>query len=192
MKVLREVPEKLIPLSRSFFNRNAVVVAREVLGMILVRRIGNTVIAGEIIEAEAYRGRDDPASHAYKRRKGSEIMFGPPGHAYIYIAYGIHHLLNITAEPPGMPGGVLIRSIRVVSHPSESLVGRAVRGPARVTTLLKVDMKLFGIDMTKPGPLYVCKGSRVPDEYVGVSSRIGISKGVEKPWRFYDKRYFRK
>jgi DNA-3-methyladenine glycosylase len=99
-------------IGRKFFERYTPRVAREILGFELVRIVEGKRLSGIIVEAEAYRGNRDPASHAYMgRTKRNEVMFGEAGHAYVYFTYGFHHLLNITTESPGTPGAVLIRAL---------------------------------------------------------------------------------
>ncbi|RLG64559.1 DNA-3-methyladenine glycosylase [archaeon] len=181
-------------LDRSFYDRNTLVVARELLGKVLVREYEGKILAGVIVETEAYRGFDDPASHAYRgKTPRNAVMFGPPGRAYVYLAYGINHLLNIVTEREGFPAAVLIRALQPVKGIEEMKKNRGVddiyaltSGPGRLTKAMRIDLSLNGIDMTCRGPLYV-----VDHDFgrfsVGISSRIGISAGKDRLWRFYIK-----
>ena len=98
-------------LPRSFFARDTLAVAPALLGQRLVRYANGQQLSGLIVETEAYRGQDDEASHAYRRTPRSAVMYGLPGHAYVYFIYGVHHCLNAVTEPEGQPGAVLIRAI---------------------------------------------------------------------------------
>ncbi|MBI3840686.1 MAG: DNA-3-methyladenine glycosylase, partial [Thaumarchaeota archaeon] len=105
-------------LRRSFFSTDSPSVAKELIGKRVVRVLGGEKLAGLIVEAEAYRGADDPASHAFRgKTQGTSVMFGEPGHAYVYFAYGNHWCLNLTAEPEGTPAAVLVRAL----EPQEGL-----------------------------------------------------------------------
>src|SRR5215471_1246736 len=110
----RKTRARILP--RSFFNRDPRVVARELLGELVVRRQGGKVLAGRIVEVEAYLGSDDLAAHAAAGRTArNEVLFGPPGHAYVYFIYGVHYCLNISCLPDGEAGGVLIRALEPVA-----------------------------------------------------------------------------
>jgi DNA-3-methyladenine glycosylase len=175
-------------LPRSFYRRSAVQVARDLLGKVLVK--GNT--AGIIVETEAYPGGDDLASHsAAGLTNRTRVIFGPPGHAYVYLIYGMHVCMNIVAEPRGTAGCVLIRAL-------EPLAGleimrerrRAARsdrdlasGPARLTEALGITMADYGLDLTR-GELTVRKSALVQPFGIEVTPRIGISKCAELPLRF--------
>jgi DNA-3-methyladenine glycosylase len=186
-----------IRLTRCFFSRNTVIVARELLGMRLVHMENGQRIAGQITETEAYRGEEDSACHA---RAGctprTSVMYGPPGHAYVYFNYGIHWLLNFVTESENYPAAVLIRGIR----PSEGvdIIARRrggqprnqwTNGPAKLCHALGVDKKLNGVDFCSPGsPLFVEMGVVIPDANVTKSARVGLSNVPEPwlsiPWRF--------
>lgn len=180
----------LVP--RSFYARDTVQVARNLLGKHLVRVRGRTRMEGRIVEVEAYRGRRDPASHAYRGRTlRNAPMFGEPGHAYIYFTYGNHYCLNITTQKPGTPGAVLIRAIQ----PTKGLpTMRRLRpnmfdlnltnGPGKLTKALGIDRALNEIDMTQPGPLFITE-SNGPKFTLRRSPRIGIRLGTDRLWRFY-------
>jgi len=166
-------------------------VAKEILGSELVRIVRGRRLSGIIVEAEAYRGSRDPASHAYRgRTKRNEIMFGEAGHAYVYFSYGFHHLLNITTESPGTPGAVLIRALEpregvfeMAKNRGVDQVTRLTSGPGMLTQALRIDRTLNGEDIVSSSRLYLEHADRV--ERVGISSRIGISNGGRYKWRFF-------
>ncbi len=179
-------------LPKEFYARETVRVAKDLLGKHLIRVKGKTRMAGMIVEVEAYRGSDDPASHAFRGLTPRNApMFGEPGHAYVYFTYGNHHCLNVTTQASGTPGAVLIRAI----EPLEGIsVMRRLRpsvpdlaltnGPGKLTKALGIDKSLNEIDMTKPGVLFVKDAKNVQIEIMR-STRIGIRVGKERLWRFY-------
>ncbi len=181
----------------SFYDRDVVTVARELLGMRLVRRIDGQRIAGYINETEAYRGEEDLACHArsgYTPR--TAVMYGPPGKAYIYFTYGMHWCLNCVADHEGFPAAVLVRSI----FPTEGLelIGsrRAPRpreewcnGPGKLTRALAIDGFMNQADLCDPhGELWIEAGHWVPDKEVVIGPRVGINR-VAEPWRSIAWRY---
>jgi DNA-3-methyladenine glycosylase len=178
-------------LTRPFFERYTPDVARELLGCLLVRRIGRRTLSGRIVEVEAYRGSDDPASHSYRgATKRSSIMFGEGGHVYVFFSYGFHWCLNFTTEEEGQPGGVLIRALEPVDGVEEmarnrgvSEVGRLTDGPGKLTKALSIDGDFNGEDLVKSRRLYVL--GREEPVRVGASARIGISRGLEQQWRYF-------
>jgi DNA-3-methyladenine glycosylase len=179
-------------LPRDFYVRDTVKVARGLLGKRLVRVKGGVSMEGRIVEVEAYRGLDDPASHAFHGPTlRNAPMFGEAGHAYVYFTYGNHYCLNVTTQEVGTPGAVLIRAI----EPLEGL--RAMRrlrpkvpnsnltnGPGKLTKALGIDKSLNEIDMTKRGLLFIAESDQAQFD-LGKSARVGISQGTELLWRFY-------
>ncbi len=175
-------------LPRSFYNRDTVTVARELLGKVLVN--GDT--AGIIVETEAYPGRDDLASHsAAGLTDRTKVIFGPPGHAYVYLCYGMHFCMNIVAESEGDPGCVLIRALQPFSG-LEKMRQRRVRsrndrqlssGPAKLTQALGIDLSHYGADVTR-GELIVCEPPEPQKFRIDVTPRIGITKCSDRPLRF--------
>src|SRR5438309_10281516 len=116
-------------LPRRFFARDPVVLARDLLGRVLFYRTAEGLLAGRIVETEAYTGDADAASHAFRGRTGrNAVMFGPAGHAYVYFTYGMHHCLNVTAEIPGTAGAVLIRALEPLAG-VEIMRARGDHGP---------------------------------------------------------------
>jgi DNA-3-methyladenine glycosylase len=174
-------------LPRSFFERSAVPVARELLGARLVRRIDGQRLAGIILETEAYQGEEDLACHA---RAGltprTQVMYGPAGHAYVYFTYGVHWMLNVVAEPEGSPAAVLIRGMRPVEGLkaiSRLRPAATTDGPAKLTQALAVTGALNGVDLCAPGgELWIEPGDPIPDDQVTTGPRVGIAS-VPEPWR---------
>ncbi len=190
---------------RAFFAADPVTVARALLGAVLEVRAGSDApVAVRIVEVEAYGGPDDPASHAAPgRTPRSAIMFGPPGLAYVYFVYGMHHCLNLVTCPDGSAGAVLVRAV-------EPLRGRAVMavrrgldpgapdrllggGPGRLCRALGNDLAWNGLPVAAPprrpagaaGRLSVMAGGGPPARIVA-SPRIGVRRGADAPWRFCD------
>jgi len=184
-----------IPLARSFYERHTVRVAKELLGKVLVRRLGSTELKGMIVEAEAYRGQDDPASHAYVgRTEGNEVMFGQPGHGYVYFTYGMHYCLNVTTEPIGQAGAVLIRAAQPVKGIEVMKKKRGIdrirdltNGPAKLTQAFAVTGALNGHDLTTVDKLFIAENDKPEAFHIASTSRIGIRAGLDRPWRFFIK-----
>ena len=165
--------------------------ARELLGCRLVRMNRGKRLVGIIVETEAYRGRRDPASHAYRgKTMRNAVMFGEAGHAYVYFTMGMHYCLNITTESPGEAGAVLLRAIEPVEGVEEMKRNRGQRddthitdGPGRLTKALGIDGRLNGENLATSRELYVETGSA--PEQIGRSTRVGVSRGAERKWRFF-------
>jgi DNA-3-methyladenine glycosylase len=177
---------------RDFYTRDTVRVARNLLGKRLVRMRGKTRMAGRIVEVEAYRGSDDPASHAYRGKTPRNApMFGESGHAYIYFTYGNHYCLNITTQQPGTAGAILIRALQPLEgiRTMKRLRPRVpeselTNGPGKLTKAFGIDKSLNEVDMTKVGPLFV-EDEDDDDFKIARSGRIGIKEGADRMWRFY-------
>ncbi len=181
-------------LKRSFYERNTVEVAPDLLGKLLVRKLRSKLLIGRIVEVEAYRGADDPASHAFRgRTKRNSVMFGPAGHAYVYFTYGNHFCLNITTEPEGFPAALLIRAAEPVEGVDSMLRNRGKKlplheianGPGKLTKAFAIDRSLNGSDMTKLDLLYVCEDLNEQPVTVARSPRVGIKVATDRPWRFF-------
>lgn len=188
-------------LRRSFFNRDPREVCPELLGKVIVRRQGRKLLAGKVVEVEAYLGVDDLAAHAAAGRTArNSVLFGPPGHAYIYFIYGVHYCLNISCLPDGEAGGILIRALEPVSGIEEMAKARELSalgmnssrnlrlltsGPGKLCEALGItrerdndkDMvsRLSDLQVVDAG----CKV-----EKVAVTPRIGITKSAEMPLRY--------
>ncbi|MDR7523450.1 MAG: DNA-3-methyladenine glycosylase [Armatimonadota bacterium] len=179
----------LRPLPRRFFARAAPEVARGLLGCLLVHETSSGLLVGRIVEVEAYRGADDPASHAFRKTGRSAIMYGRPGIAYVYLSYGVHRCLNVVTDTEGVPGAVLLRAL----EPLEGIeimrrrrphvaVARLASGPGRLTLAMGVGLEHNGADLTRP-PLYLAAGDRRGWRVVR-GPRIGVSRAADRAWRF--------
>ena len=180
-------------LKRKFFNRDTVIVARELLGKYLVRKVRNKVIRAKITETEAYCGPNDLACHASKgMTPRTKVMFGPPGHAYIYLIYGMYHCLNIVTEKEGYPAAVLIRTAEILNPKSEFLNKSKIpnpklSGPGILCRELKIDKTLNGMDICAGKGLWLEDGEKIPRSRIKKSKRIGVEyagKWKDKLWRF--------
>lgn len=180
-------------LPRNFYARGTVLVARNLLGKHLVRvRDGGKLIC-RIVEVEAYRGSDDPASHAFRGMTSrNRPMFGLAGHTYVYFTYGNHYCLNVTTQPEGRPAAVLIRAVEPLEgieimrqHRPKVEDFQLTNGPGKLTKALDIDKSLNQVDLTQPGPLFITKPTHEEHLTINRSSRIGISSGTERLWRFY-------
>jgi DNA-3-methyladenine glycosylase len=178
-------------LPRPFFARDPVTLARDLLGRVLFYRTPEGLLAGHIVETEAYTGADDPASHAFRGRTArNAVMFGPAGHAYVYFTYGMHYCLNVTAEASGTAGAVLLRALEPLAgveimraRGDRGAARRLLSGPGKIGRAFGLTLADNGRDFTR-GPLGLAAGSPVADRDVGVSRRIGITRAVDRPYRF--------
>jgi DNA-3-methyladenine glycosylase len=186
-------PERLTSprLPRRFFARDPVSLARDLLGRILFYRTDAGLIAGRIVETEAYTGEADPASHAYRGRTArNAVMFGKAGYAYVYFSYGMHYCLNITAEKPGTAGAVLLRALEPLAgvdlmraRGDSGPEARLLSGPGKIGRAFGLTLADNGRDFTR-GPLGIEEGTPVDDDNVAISKRIGIARAVDFPYRF--------
>ncbi len=187
-------------LTRDFFNRNTLALARDLLGKRLVRLENGQRLAGYILEAEAYRGEEDLGCHA---RAGftprTSIMYGEPGHAYIYFTYGMHWMLNFVAEQEGFPAAVLIRAIQpcegmevIAERRKGQPPARWTDGPAKICQALNITGDLNGIDLCAPdAEIFVENGlpdDVISEQHITVGPRVGLFTVPEPwksmPWRF--------
>ena len=179
-------PGQSMKITRPFYNRNTVDVAKDLLGKFLFRKLGKIEICAQIIETEAYRGESDLACHAARgRTKRTEIMYGEPGHAYIYLCYGMHWMLNIVTEKKDFPAAVLIRSL----EPKTYNLKPDLSGPGKLTKNLNIDGKLNGEDLTQSNKIWIeDRGVKVKKSGIISSPRIGVAYAKHCaiwPWRFY-------
>lgn len=183
-------------IKRHFYARDTVKVAQELLGKILVRVISNNILTAMIVETEAYKSSDDPASHSYKGlTKRNKPMFGEVGYSYVYFTYGNHYCFNIVAkDEKSSAGAVLIRAVEPLSGIEIMKKKRGVddiykltSGPGRLTQALSIDKSLNEIDLTRECELYVINGYDVAIDKIERASRIGIRDALDKQWRFYIK-----
>lgn len=187
--------DEYIPLSLDFYDGPAEKVARELLGAYLVSDVGGDRCVGRIVETEAYPGPHDPASHAARsigRTARNDPMFGPPGTAYVHLNFGIHWCLNAVVGAEGYPAAVLIRAAEPVSGLElmrRRRTGRSDRelmsGPGKLVQALGIGPDLQRHRLSGP-PLVICPGERLPDERVVRTTRIGISRGADREWRYCD------
>jgi len=174
-------------LSRKFFDRCAVEVAKDLLGKVLV--VGDC--SGRINEVEAYKGSEDPASHAYLGiTERNKPMFGKSGHFYVYFTYGMYHCLNIVTEIDKSPSAVLIRSIIPLSgidimQKRRGKDNNLTNGPGKLCIALDINKKKHNnLDICKNNDCYIYDDGFLP-KHIKSSSRIGIKKGLEQKWRFF-------
>ncbi len=185
------VPITMKPLPESFYARDTVKVARDLIGQILVRQEGRKRITGLIIETEAYRGEEDLACHCrVGRTPRTEIMYGPAGRAYVYLIYGIYWLLNIVTEGDGKPGAVLIRSLEPLEG-DEFIASRRegqdrdnwTNGPGKLSQALNIKGALNGLNVCSgDSPLFIAQGKVITPEAIQSGPRIGLDS-VPEPWR---------
>jgi DNA-3-methyladenine glycosylase len=187
-------------IPKAFFARDSVSVARDLLGKTIVSTVGGDVTSGRIVETEAYLGADDPGSHAATKgiTKRNAVMYGPPGHAYVYFTYGNHHMLNLVTETDGVAGAVLIRAIEPIGG-VETMARRReegrregrplpvrdlTSGPGKLAAALGVDLEANAVPLDGSATLVVLDAP-APAERIAVSGRIGLSEGHELELRFY-------
>ncbi|MGD8966157.1 MAG: DNA-3-methyladenine glycosylase [Anaerolineae bacterium] len=183
-------------LSRDFFARDTLVVARALLGQRLVRVLGGKRLSGRIVEVEAYIGEEDEASHARPgRTRRNAPMYGPPGHAYVYLIYGMYHCFNVVTEREGFPAAILVRGLEPLEG-LEVMRGRRggrpddqlTSGPGRLCEALFIDRQFDGVDLCAPtAPLFLEEGETVSDDGVATGPRINVrgnESALNAPWRF--------
>lgn len=180
--------------ARDLLFGHATEVAPRLLGAVLESDLGNQRVAVRIVETEAYR-QDDPASHTFRgMTPRNRVMFGPPGHAYVYFTYGMHHCVNVVCEPEGIGAAVLLRAGEIVEGADVAATRRGPRvtahdlaaGPARLTQALGIDRSHDGLDLFDPdSPLRLRLGSAMPDDRIATGPRVGIRHAADKGWRFW-------
>lgn len=171
-------------LSRKFYNRNTLQTAEDLIGCFLVRKIGRKIVRAMITDVEAYVGEDDLACHASKgRTPRTEIMYGEPGHAYVYLIYGMHHVMNIVTEKKDFPAAVMLRGVKI-----EGMDYAKTNGPGKLCKVLEIDRRLDGHDLTQGEKLWIEKGERIKKENIKTGKRIGIDYAQHCQhylWRFH-------
>jgi len=200
-------------ISRDFFARHAVEVAPDLLGCVLEHQTADGLVAVELTEVEAYAGQSDPASHAYRgKTRRNAVMFGPPGHAYVYFTYGMHYCVNLVCLGNGSASAVLIRAGAIIAgedlararrtRGATSVASRDLaRGPARLCQALAIDRSLDGADVCAADSPLRMRAGRNParsgtvlargDDPPGTprkimtGPRVGVSSAAEVPWRFW-------
>jgi DNA-3-methyladenine glycosylase len=179
------------PLTRAQLPIDTASLARYLIGKILVRELPEGVVSGRIVETEAYVV-GDAAGHAYRgMTPRNRSLFLERGHAYVYLAYGISYMLNVSSEKPGIGAGILIRALEPLEGIPIMQRNRGIerlrdlaRGPGRLATALRIDRQLDGLDLCQKGPLWLVRGNREAGE-IGQSTRIGISQDADRLLRFY-------
>ncbi len=192
-------PGSLLP--RAFFDRAAFEVAPELLGQVIEHEAADGTVAVALTEVEAYAGMLDAASHAYRGpTRRNEVMFGPPGHAYVYFTYGMHFCVNLVCQAEGTAAAVLVRAGRVIDGEQLARARRAARrsaaprsddrdlarGPGRLCQALAIDAATGGADVCDPAsPLRARRGEPVPPGVIRRGPRTGVRGAAELPWRFW-------
>ena len=188
----------MIRLDHSFYYQPTLQMARGLLGKRLVRVLNGQRLSGLIVETEAYIGEADEACHASRgRTPRTEVMYGPPGHAYVYFIYGMHHCFNVVTEGEGFPAAVLIRALeplegleQIRHHRPGRPDDQLTNGPGKLCAALAIDRTLNGVDLCTSQVFFIEGGRTVADEDIATSSRIGIRSDEvarSRPWRFYIK-----
>ena len=178
-------------LPRKFYINDTKHVAKELLGKKLIRKIGRQILSGVIVETEAYKGKNDPASHAARKKtERNKIMFGEAGHAYVYFTYGMHYCFNVVAKKESAESGaVLIRAIqprqgikRMIKNRKTNVISNLANGPGKLTQAMQITLKEYNLDLTKNSSLFIIDGEK-PAKIIA-KPRIGIKIGVDKLWNF--------
>ena len=186
-------------LTRKFFIRPVLVVAKDLLGKVLVKKDGNRVFAGRIIEVEAYDGKVDKASHSFNgKTKRNEVMFNEGGYFYVYFTYGAHFCCNVVTGKRNNGEAVLIRAVEPllgINKMIENRFGRALKsekeiynltsGPGKVCKAFGFNKEHSGLDLTNSS-VFIVNQPKLKKNMIGVSKRIGITKSVSLPWRFFE------
>lgn len=187
-------------LKKSFYRRELLAVARDLLGKILVKVDGDKILAGKIVEVEAYHGDLDKAAHSYGGiTKRNEIMFEAGGYLYVYFTYGAHHCCNVVTGRKGQGTAVLIRAVEPVEGTDSMIKNRFGRklkndkeifnltsGPGKVCEAFSIDITHSGTDLTG-NEIFILDDEKIKSKDIGVSKRIGITRSVDLPWRFFIK-----
>jgi len=178
-------------LLKKFYMNDTKQVAKDLLGKTLVRKIGVQVLSGVITETEAYKGKNDPASHASRKKtERNKIMFGEVGRAYVYFTYGMHYCFNVVAKnEEDKSGAVLIRAIQpqhgikhMIKNRKTNVVSNLANGPGKLTQAMQITLKQYNLDLTKNSSLFIIDGKK-PAKIIA-KPRIGIKTGINKLWNF--------
>lgn len=181
----------MTPIARAALPADTAALARSLIGKVVVRELPEGLVSGRIVETEAYV-IGDAAGHAYRGMTArNRSLFLEPGHAYVYLAYGVAWMLNVSSEAAGIGAGVLIRALEPLEGMAIMRANRGVdrlrdlaRGPGRLCAALRIDRSLDGLDLCNEGPLWLGRDDHESGE-IGESIRIGISKDADRPLRFY-------
>jgi DNA-3-methyladenine glycosylase len=186
-------------LPTEFYARSTLTVARELLNKRLVRRLDGERLSGRIVEVEAYIGTGDAASHArFGKTERNAAMFGPPGHAYVYLIYGVHHCLNVVTETAGRAAAILIRALRPEEgieiqqqHRGDRPFETLTDGPGKLCQALVIDLRFDTTDLCAPDTsLWIEDGPLLPDEAITTTPRVNVTgdqRARTVPWRWFVK-----
>ena len=178
-------------LPRKFYVNDTRQVAKDLLGKKLVRKIGRQVLSGIIVETEAYKGKNDPASHAARKKtERNKIMFGEAGHAYVYFTYGMHYCFNVVAKKESdKSGAVLIRAIEpqqgiklMIKNRKTDVISNLSNGPGKLAQAMQITLKQYNLDLTNSTSLFILDGKK-PTKIIA-KPRVGIKIGTDKLWNF--------
>lgn len=187
-------------MSRVFFGRDTVLVAKELLGKFLVTDLPGGRVCGKIVETEAYMGVDDLACHASKgKTPRTKVLFDEPGHLYVYLNYGIFWLTNIVSHEKGGPGGILLRaaeitqgqniaSKRLEAHKFVKVNDKLATGPGKLSVAFGITGDFHTLDISKSDKIYITDGESVSNNNIASAARIGVDYALhckDYPWRFY-------
>jgi len=187
-------------LKRNFYTRELLIVAKELLGKTLVKKDKDQILSGKIVEVEAYDGSMDEAAHTFiGKTKRNEIMFGVGGFLYVYFTYGAHFCSNVVTGEIGHGTAVLIRAIEPIKGMNVLIKNRFNRnlvnekekynltnGPGKICQAMSINKSHYGIDLTG-NQIYLLDATKISDDEIVITKRIGIKKSVDLPWRFYIK-----
>lgn len=185
-------------LSRNFYTRGLLHVAKNLLGKILVKKCGSKILSGKIVEVEAYHGDYDEASHAFRgKTKRNEVMFEEGGHLYVYFTYGAHFCANVVAGKKGKGIAILIRAVEPIEGLDVMIKNRfgkklirnketynLTNGPGKLCQAFGINRNHNGTDLTR-NEIYILDQPKIKSKEIGVSSRIGITRSVDLQWRFF-------
>jgi len=189
------------PLPAHFFRRDALALARDLLGIVLVHETAAGVTAGRIVEVEAYRGPEDRAAHSYggRRTPRNEVMYGRGGHAYVYFVYGMHYCFNVVAADIDVPEAVLVRALEPVAGQDLMHARRGTakpvaaadlaRGPGNLCRAMGISRDQNGADL-RLGQLHLERGRRLAEDLIGTAKRIGVDYAgthAARRWRFFER-----
>ena len=192
MKLVQDFIER--KLDDEFYLQTTLKVAKELLGKVIVRRIGDRFLVGKIVETEAYIGEDDPASHAFGgMTQRNKIMYLKGGHAYVYFTYGMHYCFNVVTEEEGFPAAVLIRAVEPIDgielmkrFRNVKDINNLTNGPAKFCQAFKIDKRFNGISLLGD-EIFIAIPLNNENFEIGRSERIGIKSGLDRKWRFFIK-----
>jgi DNA-3-methyladenine glycosylase len=187
-------------LTKNFYKRDVLVVAKDLLGKILVKKEKSGVLAAKIVEVEAYHGDIDEASHSFRgKTKRNEIMFESGGYLYVYFTYGAHFCCNVVTGKKNLGTAVLIRAVEPISGIERMVKNRFGRklknekeifnltsGPGKVCAAFGINKDHSGTDLSGE-KIFILQNKKLKDSEIGISKRIGITRSVDLPWRFFIK-----